>query len=225
VVYLVFSEGYATSHGAELGRADLATEAIRLGRLLHAFAPEEPEVTGLLALMLLTEARRLARTTASGALVPLRDQDRTLWDRALITEGTALAAIALEQGPLGDYSAQASIAALHDAAASHDETDWARILALYTLLERRNHSPVVRLNRAVALSMVEGPDAALVIVDDLAAGDALGPTHRLHAVRAHLLEMKGDTVAAKAEYVAAAGGSANTRERDYLIMKAAALGG
>ncbi len=224
VVYLVFNEGYATSHGSELEREDLAAEAIRLGHLLHELAPDEPEVTGLLALMLLTEARRPARTTSAGALVPLRDQDRGLWDHALITEGTALATSALEHGPIGDYTAQAAIAALHDAAPNHQETDWRRILALYTLLERRTQSPVIRLNRAVAMAMVDGPDAALVIVDELSATDALRRSHRLKAVRAHLLEMKGDKRAAKAEYVAAAGGSANTRERDYLIMKAAALG-
>ncbi len=224
VVYLVFNEGYATSHGTELDREDLAAEAIRLGRMLHDLAPDEPEVTGLLALMLLTEARRPARTTAAGALVPLRDQDRTLWDHALIAEGTSLAAIALERGPIGDYTAQATIAALHDAATSHEETDWRRILALYTLLERRTESPVVRLNRAVAVAMVEGPDAALVMVDELSTTGALRNSHRLRAVRAHLLEMRGDTDAARAEYVAAAGGSANTRERDYLIMKAAELG-
>jgi RNA polymerase sigma factor (sigma-70 family) len=224
VIYLVFNEGYATSHGAELERPDLAAEAIRLGRLLHDTAPDEPEVTGLLALMLLTEARRPARTTATGALVPLRDQDRTLWDHALIAEGTSLTTSAFGPGPIGDYTAQAAIAALHDAAASHQETDWPRILALYTLLERRGENPVVRLNRAVAVAMVEGPDAALGIVDELSSTGALRDSHRLSAVRAHLLEMKGDTDAARAEYVAAAGGSANTRERDYLIMKAAALG-
>jgi RNA polymerase sigma factor (sigma-70 family) len=225
VVYLVFNEGYASSHGAELERADLAAEAIRLGRLLHDLAPEEPEVTGLLALMLLTEARRPGRTSAAGALVPLREQDRTVWDRGLIAEGTSLAAEALDRGPVGDYTAQAAIAALHDAAPSHRETDWPRILALYTILERRTESPVVRLNRAVAVAMVEGPDAALLIVDELASDGALRHSHRLTAVRAHLLEMKGDREAAKAEYIAAAGGSANARERDYLIMQAAALGG
>jgi predicted RNA polymerase sigma factor len=224
VIYLVFNEGYATSHGAELERPDLAAEAIRLGRLLHHIAPDEREVTGLLALMLLTEARRAARTTATGALVPLRDQDRRLWEHTLIAEGTSLTRSALEHGPIGDYTAQAAIAALHDAAATHEETDWRRILALYTLLERRTQSPVVRLNRAVAVAMVEGPDAGLVIVDELSSTGALRSSHRLSAVRAHLLEMRGDTDAARAEYVAAAGGSANTRERDYLIMKAAALG-
>jgi predicted RNA polymerase sigma factor len=174
--------------------------------------------------MLLTEARRPARTTAAGALVPLQEQERTLWDGSLVAEGTSLVATALEQSPVGDYTAQAAIAALHDGAPSHEETDWPRILALYTLLERRTDNPVVRLNRAVAVAMVEGPDAALVIVDELATSDTIYESHRVHAVRAHLLEMNGDKDAARAEYIAAAGASANTRERDYLIVKAAALG-
>jgi predicted RNA polymerase sigma factor len=185
--------------------------------------PEDAEVSGLLALMLLTEARRPARTTGAGALVPLSEQDRTRWDRTLVAEGTTLATSALEGGRLGEYSIQAAIAALHDAAPSHEGTDWRRVLSLYTLLERRTGSPVVRLNRAVALAMVDGPEAALVLVDELAVRDALAGSHRVHAVRAHLLEMQGDLVAAKAEYVAAAELSANRRERDYLTMKAAAL--
>lgn len=223
-VYLVFNEGYASSHGPELARADLSAEAIRLARLLHDLAPTEPELTGLLALLLLTEARRPARTTATGALVPLQEQERSRWDRALVAEGTAFAAAALESGSIGEYVAQAAIAALHDAAPSHEATDWPRILALYTLLARRSANPVVRLNRAVAVAMVEGPDAALVVVDELAGDDALRRSHRVHAVRAHLLEMRGDREAAKAEYLAAAGRSDNARERDYLAMKAAALG-
>jgi predicted RNA polymerase sigma factor len=156
----------------------------------------------------------------------LREQDRRLWHRALITEGTTLAGTSLDQGPIGEYSAQAAIAAIHDEAPSHEDTDWPRILALYTLLERKTASPVVRLNRAVAMAMVEGPDAALVIVDALLRDNLLSKSqsHRVHAVRAHLLDMRGDREAARAEYVAAAAGSANTRERDYLITKAAALG-
>ena len=223
VVYLIFNEGYATSHGPELERAELAAEAIRLGRMLFDLTPAEGEVAGLLSLMLLTEARRPARTTASGALVPLREQDRTLWDRALIAEGTSLAATALELGPMGEYAAQAAIAAIHDAAPSHEDTDWPRILALYDLLERRNDNPVVRLNRAVAVAMVHGPDAALVILDEIEDTNSAPRSHRVHAVRAHLLEMKGESKAAKSEYAAAAAGSANMSERDYLTMKAAAL--
>jgi RNA polymerase sigma factor (sigma-70 family) len=223
VVYLVFNEGYATSHGAELDRRDLAAEAIRLGRLLQGLLSGDAEVRGLLALMLLTEARRPARTSDTGALVPLSEQDRTCWDRTLVTEGTTAAAAALEGGPPGEYAIQAAIAALHDGAPSHEDTDWPRILALYTLLEHRTDSPVVRLNRAVAVAMVEGPEPALAIVAELSDDDALGHSHRVHAVRAHLLEMQRDLVAAKAEYIAAADLSANRRERDYLTMKAATL--
>jgi RNA polymerase sigma factor (sigma-70 family) len=223
VVYLVFNEGYATSHGAELERADLAAEAIRLGRLLHELLTDDAEVTGLLALMALTEARREARTTDTGALVPLSEQDRSRWDRSLVAEGTALTMRALDQGPMGEYAAQAAIAALHDGAPSHEETDWRRILSLYTVLEHRTDSPVVRLNRAVAVAMVDGPEPALALLDRLADSGALAGSHRVHAVRAHLFEMRGDLGAAKSEYVAAAARSANARERDYLTMKAAAL--
>jgi predicted RNA polymerase sigma factor len=223
IVYLIFNEGYATNHGTELERSDLTAEAIRLGRLLHELLPDDAEVTGLLALMLLTEARRDARTTAGGALVPLSEQDRTRWDRSLIAEGTALAMNALDHSSMGEYAAQAAIAALHDGAPSHDETDWRRILSLYTVLLHRTDSPVVRLNRAVALAMADGPASALVLVDELADDGVLAGSHRVHAVRAHLLEMQGDLCRAKDEYVAAAAGTANTRERDYLTMKAAAL--
>ncbi len=223
VVYLVYNEGYASSSGPDLDRVDLAAEAIRLGRLLHDLLPGDPEATGLLALMLLSEARRPARTAGDGALVPLSEQDRTRWDRGLVAEGTALAAVALAQGPMGEYAVQASVAALHDAAPRYEDTDWARILALYTLLERMTDNAVVRLNRAVAVAMVEGPDAGLALVDDLAASAPLGRSHRVHAVRAHLLEQKGDAAGARAAYVAAAAGTHNLRERDYLTLKAAAL--
>jgi len=223
VLYLIFNEGYASSAGSALGRRDLAAEAIRLSRLLHQLLPDEPEVTALVALMLLTEARRWARTTEDGVLIPLAEQDRTRWDRALVAEGTALAAAALAQGPLGEYGAQAAIAALHDAAARYEDTDWERILSLYTVLERITASPVVRLNRAVALAMVEGPEAALALLDELSGDPALARSHRVHAVRAHLLEQKGEISRARAEYAAAAG-SANLRERDYLTARAAATG-
>ena len=225
VIYLIFNEGYATSSGPDLERTDLATEAIRLGRLLRELVPEDSEVTGLLALMLLTEARRPARTTVDGALVPLAEQDRTHWDRALIAEGTSLAGVALEQRPMGEYAAQAAVAALHDAAARSADTDWERILALYTLLEQMTDSPVVRLNRAVALAMVDGPDAGLRLLDELGADPVLTRSHRLHAVRAHLLEQKGDVERARAEYATAAARAANARERDYLITKAARQNG
>jgi predicted RNA polymerase sigma factor len=224
VVYLIFNEGHTASGGPELGRTDLAAEAIRIGRLLHELLPEEPEATGLLALLLLTEARRPARTTKTGGLVALEAQDRSRWDRALIAEGTKLATGALQQGPMGEYAAQAAIAALHDAAPCYENTQWDRILSLYSVLERMTDSPVVRLNRAVALAMVEGPERALVLLDELAASGAFDRSHRLEAVRGHLLERKGDVDGARAAYVAAAAGSANVRERDYLTMRAAALG-
>ena len=223
VVYLVFSEGYASSGGPDLTRLDLAAEAIRLGRLLRELLPDEPEPTALLALMLLTEARRPARTAADGALVPLADQDRARWDRALIVEGTSLAAAALEHAPLGEYAVQAAVAALHDAAPRYEDTDWERILSLYTVLERMTDNPVVRLNRAVAVAMVDGPDAGLALVDELAASGALARSHRVHAVRAHLLEANGDVGRARTEYVAAASATTNQRERDYLTLRAAAL--
>jgi predicted RNA polymerase sigma factor len=223
VVYLVFNESYTPSSGDELHRPDLASEAIRLGRLLRELRPEEPEVAGLLALMLLTEARRPARTTSAGALVPLSEQDRSRWDRDLVTEGTVLATAALEHGQLGEYAAQAAIAALHDAAPRYEDTDWARIASLYSVLERLTDSPVVRLNRAVAVAMIEGPDAGLRLVDLLAASGPLADSHRVHAVRAHLLERKGDAEGARTEYVAAGNACANRRERDYLTVRAAAL--
>jgi predicted RNA polymerase sigma factor len=224
VVYLVFNEGYASSGGPDLNRADLASEAILLGRLLHELLPDDPEVTGLLALMLLTEARRPARTAADGSLIPLADQDRTRWDRTLVVEVTALATAALEQGPMGQYAVQAAVAALHDGAPRHEDTDWGRILSLYSLLERMTDSPVVRLNRAVAVAMVDGPEAGLVLLDELSDSGPLARSHRVLAVRAHLLEQMGDTTGARSEYVAAAAGTQNVRERDYLTMKAAALG-
>jgi len=223
VVYLVFNEGYASSGGPDLDRTDLASEAIRLGRLLHELLPDESGATGLLALMLLTEARRPARAAPDGSLVPLADQDRSRWDRALITEGISLAAAALQREPVGEYALQAAIAALHDTAPRDEDTDWERILSLYSLLERMTDSPVVRLNRAVAVAMVEGADAGLALLDELSASGQLARSHRVHAVRAHLLERTGDTDGAQAEYAAAAAGTDNLRERDYLTMKAAAL--
>jgi predicted RNA polymerase sigma factor len=225
VIYLVFNEGYASSSGPDLHRTDLSAEAVRLGRLLHELLPDEPEVAGLLALMLLTEARRPARSTADGALVPLAEQDRTLWDRSLIVEGTALAGAALGHRPLGEYTAQAAVAALHDEAPRCEDTDWARILSLYNLLEQMTDSPVVRLNRAIALAMVEGPDAGLRLLDEMAESGQLAHSHRVRAVRAHLLEQKGDAEGARVEYASAAAGTANQRERDYLILRAARLGG
>jgi RNA polymerase sigma factor (sigma-70 family) len=221
VLYLLFNEGYASSSGPDLARTDLSGEAIRLARGVHAALPEDPEVAGLLALMLLTDARRPARTGADGGLVPLAEQDRSLWDRRLIAEGTALVTDALTRGNVGDYQLQAAIAAVHDQAARYADTDWAEILSLYGLLERMTGNPMVTLNRAVAAAMAHGPGAGLALLDGL--GDRLGDHHRLHAVRAHLLELAGDAKAAMVEFRAAAAGTTNLREQQYLTTKAAAL--
>jgi RNA polymerase sigma factor (sigma-70 family) len=221
VLYLVFNEGYAASDGPDLARTDLSGEAIRLARDVHAALPADPEATGLLALMLLTDARRAARTRPGGELVPLAEQDRARWDRRLITEGLTLLTGALRQGQPGEYQVQAAIAALHDQAPSHARTDWAQILALYDRLERLTGNPMVALNRAVATAMVHGPGAGLALLDGL--GDRLGDHHRLHSVRAHLLEQAGDGRHAIAEFEAAAARTTNLRERDYLVMKAARL--
>jgi len=221
VLYLIFNEGYAASGGPDLARSDLSGEAIRLARDVHAALPQDPEATGLLALMLLTDARRPARTRPGGELVPLAEQDRARWDRRLITEGLTLLTGALRQGRPGEYQVQAAIAALHDQAASHAQTDWAQILALYDRLEQLTGNPMVTLNRAVATAMVHGPGAGLALLDGL--GGRLGDHHRLRAVRAHLLEQAGDTSGAIAEFQAAAARTTNLRERDYLATKAARL--
>ena len=221
VLYLLFNEGYTTSSGPDLARTDLSGEAIRLARGIHAAAPEDPEIAGLLALMLLTDARRPARSGAGGELIPLAVQDRTLWDRRLIIEGIGLITRALRRGQLGEYQVQAAIAALHDQAASHADTDWPKILSLYGQLEAMTGNPMVRLNRAVAAAMARGPDAGLALVDGL--GERLGDHHRLHSVRAHLLEQAGDTAAAIAEFRAAAARTTNLREQQYLTTKAARL--
>ena len=221
VLYLIFNEGYAASSGPDLARTDLSGEAIRLARAVHAAVPQDAEVTGLLALMLLTDARRPARTGADGELVPLAEQDRSLWDRAAIAEGVALITEALRGGQVGEYQVQAAIAAVHDQAASHASTDWPEILALYGLLERMTGNPMVTLNRAVAAAMAHGPAAGLALLDGL--GGPLGDHHRLHSVRAHLLEQAGDTRSAIAEFEAAAARTSNAREQRYLTMKAARL--
>ena len=221
VLYLIFNEGYAASDGPDLARTDLSGEAIRLARDVHAALPEDPEATGLLALMLLTDARRAARTRPGGELVPLAEQDRARWDRRLITEGLTLLTGALRRGRPGEYQVQAAIAALHDQAPSHAQTDWAQILALYDRLEQLTGNPMVTLNRAVATAMVHGPDAGLALLDGL--GGRLGDHHRLHSVRAHLLEQAGDGQHAIAEFEAAAARTTNLRERDYLVTKAARL--
>ncbi|HEV2373018.1 MAG TPA: DUF6596 domain-containing protein [Streptosporangiaceae bacterium] len=221
VLYLVFNEGYTTSSGQDLARTDLSGEAIRLAREVRAAVPGDPEVAGLLALMLLTQARRPARTGAGGELVPLAEQDRTRWDRQLIAEGVTLATGALGRQRVGEYQLQAAIAAVHDQAASYEDTDWPALVSLYQVLEKLTGNPMVRLNRAVAVAMAEGPGAGLALLDGLP--DRLGGHHRLHAVRAHLLEQAGDRKAAAAEFTTAAARATNLREQHYLTTKAAQL--
>jgi RNA polymerase sigma factor (sigma-70 family) len=215
VVYLVFNAGYT-----ELSRADLAAEGVRLGRLLRDRLPADGEVVGLLALMLLTEARRPARTTAAGDLVPLAEQDRGLWDRSLIAEGTALVEQALAVRPAGPYAVQAAIAAVHDEAPDAALTDWAQVVGLYDVLARLTPSPVVSLNRAVAVGMAAGPAAGLALVDGLAG--PLKDHHRLDAVRGHLLERAGDLPAAATAYARAARRATSTQEQRFLAGRAAA---
>jgi RNA polymerase sigma-70 factor (ECF subfamily) len=212
VVYLVFNEGYAATEGERLGREDLTAEAIRLGRVLAALMPDEPEVLGLLALMLLIEARRPARTDADGTLVPLPEQDRGLWDRALIAEGQAVVRRCLRRNVPGPYQIQAAINAVHTDAPSADATDWSQILALYDQLTAYDRSPVVLLNRAVALAEVEGVDAALASIDDL----PLESYYLLHAVRADFLRRLGRAEQAAAEYDAALELTDNESERAFL---------
>jgi RNA polymerase sigma factor (sigma-70 family) len=228
VLYLVFNEGYAATGGPRLHRVELSGEAIRLTRELHRTLPGEGEVSALLALMLLTDARRPARTGPGGELVPLAEQDRTRWDRRLIAEGTALldstmGSMARPGGRPGEYRLQAAIAAMHDRAPRAEDTDWPQILALYGLLERLTANPVVTLNKAVALAMAEGPAAGLGLLATLDGDARLAGHHRLHAVRAHLLEMAGDPEAALAEYREAAALTTSLPERRYLLARAARL--
>ncbi len=225
VLYLVFNEGYATSSGPALHRADLTAEAIRLARLLHRLLPGEGEVAGLLALMLLTDARRAARTDADGSIVPLAEQRRELWDAAEIAEGLALVTRTLGTAPLGPYQLQAAIAALHDEAPTAEETDWPQILALYEVLAEVAPGPMVTLSRAVALAMVHGPNAGLALLGTLDADERMAHTHRLEAVRAHLLERAGDAVAARESYLRAARATASVPEQRYLALRAARLTG
>ena len=224
VLYLVFNEGYFASSGAALQRADLTAEAIRLARLLLQLLPGDGEVVGLLALMLLTDARRAARTEPDGSIVPLDDQDRALWNRVQIQEGVALLDRTLGTVATGPYQLQAAIAAVHDEAASADETDWPQILALYEVLERVSPGPVVTLNRAVAVAMVNGPRAGLALLGTLDADERMAHNHRLEAVRGHLLERAGDTVAARETYLKAARMTASLPEQRYLTLQAARLG-
>ncbi len=223
VMYLIFNEGYASSIGPHLLRADLANEAIRLARAVHHLLPGHGEAAGLLALMLLTDARRPARTGPEGELIPLDEQDRTLWNREAISEGVALVSSTLARGSVGPYLLQAAIAAVHDEAPRPADTDWPQILALYTVLERMSDNPMVSLNRAVAVAMVNGPDAGLEMLKELDREGRLAGHYRLDAVRAHLLERAGHLDAAIERYQAAAGGTPNVPERNYLLTRAARL--
>lgn len=223
VLYLVFNEGYASSSGPRLARTDLSNEAIRLARTLRALLPDDGEVAGLLALMLLTDARRAARTGPAGELVPLDEQDRTLWDGSLIAEGVALVSQALSRGSVGAYQLQAAIAAVHDEAARAEDTDWPQVLALYRVLERMSDNPMVSLNRAIAAAMVHGPRAGLEQLEALDGDARLRGHYRLDAVRGHLHERLGDAARAIAHYRAAAERTASLPERDYLTLKAARL--
>ena len=222
-LYLIFNEGYTSSAGADLHRPDLSNEAIRLTRAVHALLPNDGEVAGLLALMLLTDARRAARTGPSGELIPLDEQDRTRWDRQLIAEGVALVSETLSRGSIGSYQLQAAIAALHDEAERVEDTDWPQIFALYGLLERMSDNPMVKLNRAIAAAMVYGPRAGLERLEPLDADTRMAGHYRLDAVRGHFHEMAGDNERAIAHYRAAADGTASIPERNYLLTKAARL--
>jgi predicted RNA polymerase sigma factor len=223
VLYLIFNEGYASSIGAALQRSDLSTEAIRLTRAVHALLPQDGEVTGLLALMLLTDARRSARSGPDGELIPLAEQDRTRWDRQAIAEGTALISGALSRGSIGAYQLQAAIAAIHDEAPRAEDTDWPQILALYSLLKRMSDNPMVTLNHAIAAAMVNGPLAGLTLLEALDTDERIAGHYRLDAVRAHLREMAGERQAAIAHYLAAAGRTTSMPERHYLATQAARL--
>ena len=221
VLYLIFTEGHTTTDGGTgLYDVSLTDEAIRLTRQLHAHLPDAGEITGLLALMLLTDARRVARLSAEGTLVPLAEQDRRLWDQAKIREGVALVEAVLPVGTVGPYQLQAAIAAVHAEAARAEDTDWAQIETLYAMLERISPSPVVTLNHAVAVAMVDGPAAGLRMIDPLVRDKLLRPNHRLYAVRAHLLELDGRPDEARADYATAARLTTSIPEQRYLIAQA-----
>ena len=220
VLYLIFNEGYTASSGPDLQRGELTSEAIRLAREVRRLLPDDGEVAGLLALMLLTDARRAARTRADGSLVPLAEQDRERWNGSYIEEGVALVTDALARSPLGPYQLQAAIAAVHDEAAQAADTDWPQILVLYELLERISPNPMVTLNHAVAVAMVKGPQAGLELLGPLDDDRRLAEHHRLDAVRAHLLEMAGDRAAARSSYRRAARRTTSLAERGYLEARA-----
>jgi RNA polymerase sigma factor (sigma-70 family) len=223
VLYLIFNEGYTSTSGPDLQRLELSQEAIRLTRSIHKLLPQHSEVAGLLALMLLTDARRTARTGAGGELIPLDKQDRILWDQAEISEGTALLTTALSKGSIGAYQLQAAIAAVHDEAARSEDTDWPQILALYELLKSTSDNPMVVLNHAIAAAMVHGPSKGLELLTALDSDPRLTEHYRLDAVRAHLLEMAGDHQAAITLYRRAASRTTSIPERNYLTTQAARL--
>ena len=225
VIYLIFSEGYTASEGERLQRADLAAEAIRLARVVYTKLPEDAEIAGLLALMLLTDARRVGRSGPQDEMIPLDKQDRSVWDRTQIAEGVELISAALTRGAVGPYQLQAAIAAVHDEAATASETDWPQILALYSVLKRIVDNPMVTLNHAVAVAMVHGPGEGLRLVAELDATGRLRDHHRLYAVRGHLLEMAGELIGAIENYQAAAARTASLPERNYLLAQGARLRG
>ena len=225
VLYLIFNEGYVSTSGPSLHRAELSAEAIRLTRVVHRLMPDDVEVTGLLALMVLTDARRPARTAPDGALIPMAEQDRTRWNSGDIAEGVALISGALPRGTPGPYQLQAAIAAIHDEAPTAEAADWPQIVALYELLMRLSDNPVVALNHAVAVAMVHGPAAGLALVDELATDARIIGDHRLDAVRAHLLELAGDQHGAKESYRLAAGRTTSIPVQRYLYARAARLSG
>ena len=223
VLYLIFNEGYVASGGEKLQRIELSSEAVRLARAVHKLLPGNGEVGGLLALMLLTDSRRAARTGPDGELIPLDKQDRVLWDRAEIAEGTELLKAALSKGSVGSYQLQAAIAAVHAEADRVEDTDWPQILALYELLKRMSDNPMVTLNHAIATAMVRGPAAGLDLLRPLDSDARLAGHHRLAAVRAHLLEMAGDREGAVQQFQLAAERTTSLPERNYLLMQAARL--
>ena len=223
VLYLIFNEGYTATSGPHLRRADLSQEGIRLTRTALRLQPENAEIAGLLALMLLTDARRHARTGPNDELIPLAQQNRTLWDRGQIAEGIALLSAALPKGSVGTYQLQAAIAAVHDEAERPEDTDWPQILAIYELLKRISDNPIVILNHAIAAAMVHGPREGLNLLDALREDRRIAEHQRMDAVRAHLLEMAGDSQAAATYYRSAASKTVNLPERNYLLMQAARL--
>jgi predicted RNA polymerase sigma factor len=223
VLYLIFNEGYAASSGTQLHRADLSNEAIRLARAVHALLPDEDEVVGLLALMLLTDARRAARSGPNGELIPLDEQDRSLWNASMIEEGFTLVSAVFARGAMGEYQLQAAIAAVHDRARSVEGTDWPQIVELYAALEQLTDNPIVKLNRAIAVAMVEGAQAGLELVSTLSEDARLSGNYRIDAVRGHLYERSGDRKRAVEHYLAGAQATTSMPERNYLNMKAARL--